>query len=113
MKTYPNQSFRIVTDLGEVTFLPHPFAEEIKNDHRFSFTTAFEKVCIVKTADTGYFRSLIRALRSGFPCRNPWLPNCRARRPGERAFTAYCTEAVDTKFRLVSYRSNCNGPTGQ
>jgi hypothetical protein len=34
-----------MTDLGEVMFLPNQFAEEIKNDHGFSFTTAFEKVC--------------------------------------------------------------------
>ncbi|CAH0042910.1 unnamed protein product [Clonostachys rhizophaga] len=41
--TFPDRIFRIMTDLGEVMLLPHQFAEEIKNDHRFSFTTAFEK----------------------------------------------------------------------
>ncbi|KAK7212044.1 hypothetical protein V2G26_019222 [Clonostachys chloroleuca] len=42
-KTFKDRIFRIMTDLGEVMFLPHQLAEEIKNDYRFSFTTAFEK----------------------------------------------------------------------
>lgn len=62
-----------MTDLGEVMFLPHQLAEEIKNDHRFSFTTAFEKVCVAHTADTGYFRSLMHTLSPGLPCWDPWL----------------------------------------
>ncbi|CAH0046014.1 unnamed protein product [Clonostachys solani] len=61
-KTFPDRIFRIMTDLGEVIFLPPQFAEEIKSDHRFSFTTAFEKVCAFQTAATGYFRSLMCAL---------------------------------------------------
>ncbi|CAG9950337.1 unnamed protein product [Clonostachys rosea f. rosea IK726] len=60
-KTFPDRIFRIMTDLGEVMFLPNQFAEEIKNDHGFSFTTAFEKPEVRPVNQRIEFRLLTQA----------------------------------------------------
>ncbi|KAI1497974.1 cytochrome P450 [Biscogniauxia marginata] len=40
-KLYPNQIFRIMTDLGDVVMLPPQFADEIQNESKLSFSKAF------------------------------------------------------------------------
>lgn len=46
-KLFPGKPYRLITDLGELIFLPIDLCDEVKNDPRFSFGTAFGRVRIL------------------------------------------------------------------
>lgn len=43
-KLFPKSPYRMITDLGEIVFLPAQMTDEIRNDERLSFGTAFGEV---------------------------------------------------------------------
>lgn len=44
-KLFPKSPYRMITDLGEIVFLPVEQTDEIRNDPRLSFGSAFGEVC--------------------------------------------------------------------
>ncbi|UPK97445.1 hypothetical protein LCI18_008380 [Fusarium solani-melongenae] len=70
-KKYPGKLFRIITDLGDVVILPPDFADEIKNNPKFSFTAAFEQVrpptCEIACGRVANRAFLVKDFHAGIP----------------------------------------------
>ncbi|EHK21974.1 uncharacterized protein TRIVIDRAFT_60000 [Trichoderma virens Gv29-8] len=57
---FPQSPYRMITDLGEIVFLPVGLADEIRNDPRLSFGSAFGEGAAVHTYNDSVLQTIVR-----------------------------------------------------
>lgn len=96
--SYPGQPFRIITDLGEVVFLPPELGDEIRNEPRLSFSAAVAIVglspsCAAFLAVKCLFKLTFYLSGLPFQCSSVWVNQAERDRRSDHA--AHRTGAID------------------